>query len=159
MTDPVDPFEALRHLNPVDGDELRDAGDSPQATETLARILSGSPREHRPRRRVRARRLFGAILLPAVAAIVGLAVWRVSESSTPGVTVRCFERASLNARSIDVLEHGRSPTLTCSSAWSNGSVGGGPVPRLQACVLASGKIGVFPREGGSVCSRLGLAPK
>ena len=162
MPEPLDPFEALRDLNPVDSHDVRDAANSPEAKATLARILSETSLDLRARRTAHVRRLYRVFLVPALAAAVAVAaavVWLTTQTSPSSVTIRCYESASLDARSIQVVEHGRTPTLSCSTVWSSGSFGSGPVPRLQACVLPTGTIAVFPREDGPVCTRLGLAPR
>ena len=69
-------------------------------------------------------------------------------------SVGCYDRASLSANTAVVGADGRDPVAICADVWHQGALGQ-PVPRhLEACVLQTGAIGVFP----GTCSSLGLAP-
>jgi hypothetical protein len=155
----VDRFDLLRELNPVDTDDLRDAASSPRAQNTLEQILAGTrplPKAARWWRRFR-RRTYVLILIPAAAAIASVA-WALSQGATQQLTVGCYQSADLQAKTVVVPGEGRSPTSSCAAVWQRGDLGH-PIPRqLQACVLPTGGIGVFPSPGGRACQRLRLAP-
>ena len=55
---------------------------------------------------------------------------------------------------------GRPPAAICAELWARGEVDTGTraVPPLEACVLRTGPVGVFPADPPGVCERLGLAP-
>jgi hypothetical protein len=73
-------------------------------------------------------------------------------------SVGCFDRASLSANTAIVSADGRDPVTICTDVWQEGALGT-PVPKqLEACVLQTGAIGVFPRSGDDTCGALGLAP-
>ncbi len=97
-----------------------------------------------------ARPLVAATVL-ATAATAYLATRHPSRT----LSVGCYSAASLEADTAVVDLDGMRPVEACARAWREGAVGSGPVPTLQACVLPSGAIGVFPAKDESVCSRLG----
>jgi hypothetical protein len=111
----------------------------------------------RPQRR---RRLVIA-LVPAVLillAATAFTTYRLTRNPTHLESIGCFDRASLRANTAVVSADGRDPVAICSEVWAQGALGR-PVPqRLEACVLQTGAIGVFPSAGADTCGALGLAP-
>lgn len=164
MSEPVDPFELLRELNPVDPEDVADASSATEAQRALDEILAGSrspqPSQRRPatshprRPRLRARAYLVASV--GVAAALVAAVWVLTLNPAKRLTVRCFGSASLGARAVIVPAGHGSPTAACRPLWSGTTFGHRPTPSLQACILPSGGIGVFPGRNGAVCQRLGL---
>ena len=116
--------------------------------------------ELEPRRTHRRRRLVVA-LVPAVfvlLAATAFTTYKLTRNPTHLESVGCYDRASLAANTAVVGADGRDPVAICSEVWQQGALGK-PVPkRLQACVLQSGAIGVFPARRADTCGTLGLAP-
>ena len=162
MNERFDPFQLLRELNPVSGADVRGEAFSERAQATLERIL----REDRPptrrspqhgRRRPRWRRSY-VLVLVALAIGVGTAAWALTRTPTKTLTVGCYATADLQARTVVVPANDLSPTATCSEIWQRGDFGPAQAPQLEACVLPSGAIGVFPSPTGQACEKLRLAP-
>lgn len=163
MTEPFDPFELLRELDPVDRDALRGTASSPQALDALERIVADS-RDPAPNRRahlriggIHRRRTFVAVLLP-LAAVAAATAWALTRAPTEQLTVGCYASPDLRARTVVVPAGHTSPADTCRRVWRRGDFGTRVSPRLQACVLLSGAIGVFPSPHDRTCERLKLAP-
>jgi hypothetical protein len=73
-------------------------------------------------------------------------------------SVGCYDRADLRANTAIVDADGRGPLAICAEVWQQGALGKGAVPkRLEACVLQTGAVGVFPSSAAGTCSKLGLA--
>jgi hypothetical protein len=73
-------------------------------------------------------------------------------------SVACFERAAMNANVSVVSADGRDPVEICKEVFRiSGPMELAISGDLEACVLDTGAIGVFPRSGGSVCRELELA--
>jgi len=73
-------------------------------------------------------------------------------------SIGCYDAASLTANVAVVGPDGRDPVSICAQVWQQGALGANPPKRLEACVLETGAIGVFPSAGASTCGNLGLAP-
>ena len=164
MKDERDPFEILQEINPVDPGTLPDPARSPDALAVMESMLRGefaSPQGGRFRwLRSLGRGRRRIYLVPVVAAAVlgaGTLAWALSRGPTQHLTVGCYATADLDARTAVVSATDASPVEACRKLWLNG-VFGQPPPPLQACVLPSGAVGVFPRADGDSCERLNLAP-
>jgi hypothetical protein len=161
MNEPMDPFELLRELNPIEPGDLRAATSSPQTQEALEQILAGD--RHPRRRRLptlqlpRFRRRVYILALVPLAAGLAAAAWALSQGATKQLTVGCYASVSLQAHTI-VVAAGNDPITTCRDVWSRGDFGTPTAPRLQACLLPSGAIGVFPSPDGRACEQLKLTP-
>lgn len=162
MNEPVDPFELLRKLNPIEPGDMSDAATSAQARETLEQILGGT-RHPRRRRRLTMhiprprRRTYLLALVPLTAALAA-AAWALSQGATQHLTIGCYASADLQAHTVIVAATDNSPTETCASVWQRGDFGSPSLPRLQACVLSSGAVAVFPSPDARACKQLKLAP-
>jgi hypothetical protein len=109
----------------------------------------------RPARR---RRLVIA-LVPAVLillAATAFTTYKLTRSPTHLESIGCYDRATLRANTAVVDADGRDPVAICSEIWQQGALGKHVPKRLQACVLQTGAIGVFP--GRNACAAVGLAP-
>jgi hypothetical protein len=108
----------------------------------------------------RRRRRLTLVLIPAAIALLAataFTTYALTREPTHLESVGCFDRAALQANLTVVDADGRDPVAICAEMWQQGAVGAGPAPeRLEACVLQTGAIGVFPGVG--ICGRLGLAP-
>ena len=117
----------------------------------VALSLGAAQRRHR-------RRLALGALVPAVALLlagVGVAAYLFTRPATQLEGIGCYRSASLDADTAVVSGDGRSPVAACAEIWR--SAFGTPAPTLQACVLESGAVGVFPGPNAETCRRLGLA--
>lgn len=158
----LDPFEVLRQANPVDPDELPDA-DSPEGRALLETILQ-QPREpharhwlpHLALRTPRRRYLIPAVAILAFAA--GAVAWALTRGVSEPLTIGCYAAPNLQAKTAVVPADERSPIAACRQLWHQGEFGDQPTPPLQACVLPSGAVGVFPKRGNDACNTLGLPP-
>lgn len=160
MTSPRDPFERLRAADPAKGLPFAGA-DDPYAQDLYEEIVKWSPgappiRDMRPQRR-RMVAMVGAVLLMAAAYVVLRPV-------TEPLTVGCYQSPALESHIVVVPAPVSGDSVdVCVPLWeSDGELGremeGAPPPALQACVLDSGTVGVFPTASGSqVCADLGLA--
>lgn len=165
MKDEGDPFETLRRINPVDPTTLPDPARSQEALERMESILRGeiaSPegRHFRWARRLGHARRRRVYLVPIVAAAVltaGTIAWALSRGPTQHLSVGCYSAIALDARAAVVSATEASPVETCRRAWLDGAFGK-PPPPLEACVLPSGAVGVFPSPEGDSCARLSLPP-
>jgi hypothetical protein len=164
MTEPVDPFELLRELNPVTPEDVTDAASSGEAARALEEILAGTrgaPRRWRPRGaripRLR-RRTYLLALVPLLGAATA-AAWALTQGATKQLTIGCYASANLQAHTVVVpAGSGRTAVDTCRGVWRRGDFGPRPTPTLQACVLPSGAIGVFPSPTQTACTQLHLTP-
>lgn len=158
----VDPFEILRQANPVDPSRLPDA-DSPQGQALLAEILQ-QPRKQPARvrlPRVALRRPRHRYLVPAIAVLALGAVavgWALTRGVSEPLTIGCYAEPDLQARTAVVAVQGRAPIAACRELWKRGEFGVQRTPTLQACLLPSGAIGVFPKRLRDACGALGLPP-
>lgn len=157
MTDPE--LRRLRDANPVSEPTLRADPHEQQAYRALRRQLfeqveADTQPDRSLRRRLRRWRIPFAVLVVAGASAAYLSV---QEQPTQRLSVACHKTASLDADAAVVSNATAAPVATCARLWREGELGDGPVPRMEACVLPSGSIGVFPSSGGEVCNRLGLA--
>lgn len=163
MSEPVDPFELLRQLNPVDPEDVADAASTVQAQRALEEIIAGTRKPpitrtlRRPRIRRLRRRTYLLALVP-LAGVIAAAAWALTQGATKQFTIGCYGSASLQAHTVVVAAGSDSPVDACRTVWQRGDFGNKPTPRLQACVLRSGAIGVFPSSAEAACSKLKLAP-
>lgn len=160
MKDEGDPFETLRRINPVDPSTLPEPARSREALDVMERILRGDvvPRFRwlRTLGHARRRRVY---LVPVVAVAMlgaGTLAWALSRGPTQHPSVGCYAAIALDARAAVVSATEASPVETCREIWLDAF--GKPPPPLQACVLPSGAVGVFPSPEGGSCERLNLAP-
>jgi hypothetical protein len=163
MSEPLDPFDLLRDLNPIDPSELADAASSEDAQHALTQILAGARHRRGSRRfafRVDSLRRRGYLLAIISLGAVGVAAaaWALTHGATKHLTVGCYESVSLQARTVVVPAQDEPPTSTCRAVWARGDFGTHATPRLQACVLPSGAIGVFPTSDETACQQLKLPP-
>jgi hypothetical protein len=113
---------------------------------------------HRPARR---RRRLVVALVPAVVVLLAataFTTYRLTRNPTHLESIGCYDRASLRANTAIVSADGRDPVAICSEVWQQGALGQPAPARLEACVLESGAIGVFPSTRNGTCGALGLAP-
>jgi hypothetical protein len=162
MNEQFDPFQLLRELNPVSGADVRGEASSERAQETLERILleDTSPTQRAPQREHRRpqwRRSY-VLILVALAISAATAAWALTRTPTKTLTVGCYAIADLQARTVVVPTDDRSATAICRGIWQRGDFGLARAPQLEACVLPSGAIGVFPSPNGQACENLRLAP-
>ncbi len=155
-----DPLERLRGANPV---PLPSALPGPDRV-LFHRIVSGQtvtgPEPGPPRERRRARRL--APVLMVVASLVGatVAYALLRGDVTKPQAVACYASADPQADTAVVGVGGSGPVEACADLWRRGVLGGGgAVPALHLCVLASGVAAVAPATPGvDTCAALNGAP-
>jgi hypothetical protein len=110
--------------------------------------------------RERRRRRFVLVLVPAIIVLLGataFTTFSLTREARHLESVGCYDRADLAANAAIVSANSRSPIAICGEVWQQGALGKPIPPRLEACVLGSGAIAVFPGPAGT-CGRLGLAP-
>ena len=143
--------EAFRRANPVPAGTTAGRRSQPSAHALFADIVSRPPRRHRGR-------AFIAIAVAGAVAVAGLVVAFAHidrDQPNPAQAVECFAAANLDARKV-VRGGSADPAATCSSLWTDGTFGNGPVPNLDVCVL-DGVAAVFPTgESGAACDALHL---
>lgn len=162
MSEPVDPFEQLRKLNPVQPDDVHDTALSDEAQKTLDDIVAD---RRRPTRRTRQRfvrlprlrRRTSILILIPVAGAIAAGAWALTHGASKHLTVGCYGATSLQARTVVVAAGPGSPVASCRQVWRRGDFGSRSVPHLEACVLPSGAIGVFPGPA-QTCKQLRLQP-
>jgi hypothetical protein len=110
----------------------------------------------------RRRRFTLVVMIPAAIALLAataFTTYALTREPTHLESVGCFDRADLEANTAIVNADGRDPVVICAEIWRRGGLGAGPAPeRLEACVLTTGAIGVFPASEADTCRELGLAP-
>ncbi|HEX6662333.1 MAG TPA: hypothetical protein VF025_01550 [Gaiellaceae bacterium] len=109
----------------------------------------------------RRRRRIVIALVPAVLVLLAataFTTYAVTREPTHLESIGCYDRASLGANTAIVSADGRDPVTICAAVWRQGALGTNVPKQLEACVLQTGAIGVFPRsDGGDTCGSLGLA--
>jgi hypothetical protein len=153
-----EPLDRLRRANPVP-EEQAPSPDSPLARAAFERIVATTPQSV-PRRRLSWRRRTWFIV-PAVLLLVAAGFGLFRQTSQP-LLVACYAQASLGADRAEVPPSGSDPVDACRPLWQPGGelnkTGRLSVPTLEACLLSSGAVGVFPQPAGlDVCAALGLA--
>ena len=112
--------------------------------------------------RERRRRRLVLVLVPAVIALLAataFTTYALTREPTHLESIGCYDRADLGSNTAVVNADGREPVAICADVWRQGALGNGKVPkRLEACVLETGAIGVFPSAAANTCGKLGLAP-
>lgn len=113
----------------------------------------------RSRSSMRRRLVFAFAALGVVLVATGFGAYALTrDEPTHFDSIGCFDSADLRANAAIVGVDGRSPAEICAEVWATGGFGPGrAVPPLQACVLETGAVGVFPGSGAEVCNRLGIA--
>jgi hypothetical protein len=110
----------------------------------------------------RRRRRLALVLVPAAVVLLSataFTTYALTRTPTHLESVGCYDRENLEANTAIVDADGRDPVAICSQVWQQGGLGTGPRPkRLEACVLSTGAIGVFPSSAADTCAKLGLAP-
>jgi hypothetical protein len=101
--------------------------------------------------------LYVLALVP-LAAAAAAGAWALTHGATKQLTVGCYASANLGGRTLIVGATGGSPIAACKALWRKGDFGSSGSPRLQACVLPSGAVGVFPSPNDRACERLKLTP-
>ncbi len=165
MNDGHDPFETLRRINPVDPSTLPDPAQSREALDVMERIIRGefaSPQVGRLQQtrsllRARRRRVFLVPIVAAVALAAAALAWALTQGPTQHLDIGCYATIDLQGTAAVVPATEASPTETCEKLWLDGAFRK-PSPPLEACVLPSGAVGVFPSPAGNSCERLNLAP-
>jgi hypothetical protein len=126
-----------------------------QRRDHLLAELACCPATSRRRRRV------AIALVPAVLVLLAataFTTYQLTREPTHLESIGCYDRASLRANTAIVSADGRDPVTTCADVWRQGALGRNIPEQLEACVLQTGAIGVFPRVlGGDTCGSLGLA--
>jgi hypothetical protein len=108
----------------------------------------------------RRRRRLAFVLVPALLilfAATAFTTYALTREPNHLESIGCFDRADLAANTAIVSADGRDPVAICAEVWHQGALGKNVPKRLEACVLQTGAIGVFPGSSGT-CGRLGLAP-
>jgi len=159
MSGVEEPRDRLRAANPVPPEEAPPA-DSPQAVALFERIVVTGPESTPQRTRLLRRRAW--LLLPA-ALLVGAAGYGIFHTVSQPLVVACYSQPSLSASRALVSAGDHDPVAACGVLWRAGAEfnpeGHAQIPRLAACVLDTGAIGVFPDTLDSgTCSTLGLTP-
>ena len=163
MSDPTDPFELLRKCNPVHPDRVADASATPEADQTLNQIIAGTyeaagqRRQPKSRQRLVRRRSLIFVLVP-VAGLIAAVAFALTQGPSTRLTVGCYATADLHARTIVVPTRPVSAVESCREVWRRGAFNQALTSQLQACVLPSGAIGVFPSRTRTACHDLKLAP-
>jgi ferric-dicitrate binding protein FerR (iron transport regulator) len=173
MSEPRDPFEILRRLNPIEPEDVRGAASAEPAAERLQRILADHPRHARTWRaqihpaRPRAQihparprpRLIYLIGLASLVAILAAAAWALTRGAPTALTVGCYATADLQAHTVVIPAGDRTPIASCRAVWERGEFGTRTAaPRLQACALPSSAVAVFPSPHNTACKTLRLRP-
>lgn len=163
MSEPLDPFDLLRELNPVAPADVAGSASSAQARHALEEIVATEPDASRKRavdRRYYTGRRRGVLVLASIALVsaAAAAAWALTQGPTKKLTIGCYASADLQARTVVVAAGTRSPVQTCREVWRRGDFGRRSTPELEACVLPSGAIGVFPAAKHQACRKLELAP-
>jgi|FLYL01.1.fsa_nt_gi hypothetical protein len=156
MTGLDDPFERLRAADPTrSADPVSAEVDRERIFRQVVTSTRPNPLRALGRRRILV--LVGAVFLVAAAYVMFRPV-------TEPLTVACYGAANLDADIVVVdAPTGGDPVDACRPLWGpdgelGAQFGGSATPDLQACVLESGAVGVFPTASGSqVCTDLGLA--
>ena len=165
MKDGSDPFETLRRINPVDPSTLPDPERSREALDAMERIMrgdaagAGAERFRRTRSlwRTRRRRVYLIPIVAAAALAVATLAWALTRGPTQHLDIACYATIDLHGRAAVVPATEASPIESCEKLWLTGAFGK-PPPPLEACVLPSGAVGVFPSPEGNSCELLNLAP-
>jgi len=152
MTTDRDPFDLLAAADPA-----RAAAPFDPHSERGRRVLERATAAGEPRRRRRRPGPRFLVVVVGVGAIGTAAAGAFINSRQPTRTqaAACYETSSLPSPStFAVSTDDRSAIDSCWRVWRNGKFSPTPTPpRLVACVLEPGSIGVFP-GGPEVCARL-----
>ena len=109
----------------------------------------------------RRRRRLVIALVPAVVILLAATAftsYKLTRNPTHLESIGCYDRADLAANVAVVSADGRDPLTICSEVWQQGALGKQAPKVLQACVLQTGAIAVFPAVRRNTCGSLGLAP-
>ena len=154
-----DAFAILRLANPVRAEDVADMSTS-AAWRQVEEVMLGAPApgvERSAQRRPRKARRRRLAVVSIVALLTSAAtVYRLSSRPTNPLNIGCYAAPHLTSRTEIVPDDGRPAVEICAQLWRAGAFGAQPVPKLVACVLPSGTVGVFPGEGGETCASLRL---
>lgn len=163
MSEPVDPYDRLRDLNPISPEDVANAASSAEATRALAEIIAGTRKPahqwwpRRPSVPQLRRRTYLLALVP-VLGVLAAAAWALTQGAGTRLTIGCYASTDLRAHTVVVPAGGGTAVDNCREIWDRGDFGSHPAPVLEACVLPSGAIGVFPSPNQNACAQLRLAP-
>lgn len=161
MPESVDPFELLRKLNPVAPEDVANAASSTEATQALEEIIAGTRKPAHARsqrlRTLRARRRTYLLALVPLLGAIAAGAWALTQGASKQITIGCYASVDLQAHTVVVPAGAGTAVDTCRKVWRRGDFGSRLTPPLQACVLASGAIGVFPSPNQKACTHLHLA--
>jgi hypothetical protein len=149
-------LESLQRANPVPVGEPGGRRDLPSAHALFAEITAQRPRRVRRRTMV----IAVALLILLVASLIGAFALLNSDEPTVLGAVVCAPNAIYPIDHGWLAPSGGDPIAACEEPWDNGVFGtDGSSSGLDACVLPTGAVGVFPGEFGSVCrQKLNLPP-
>jgi hypothetical protein len=159
MSGSHDARDRLRAAKPLRY-EHTPTSDSPQAEALLQRIIATDPTDQGRRRT--AKRRVAWVLVP-LALVTAAAGYGLLYKVTQPLVVVCYEQPALGAPRTVVSASRDDPGAACGSLWLAGGEfngqGSKPIPRLAACLLGSGAVGVFPATSrADTCTTLGLVP-
>lgn len=158
MADSRDPFEILRHNDPVDPATVPDA-ESDQARRLLHQITA----TRRPNL-ARRRRLIRAVAVAVAALLLAAAAWAVLyRDPTEPSGVGCYQSTDLASDRVVIRPDTEPSVDACTEPWRDGTLTNptmapGTVPPFTGCVTETGALAVFPTDDPETCERLGLAP-
>lgn len=147
-----DAFEILAAADPTLGTPGLDPA-SPRGRAVLERAITTRPVviDIRRRRAVVAVAVGLAVLGAAAAA------WVNSRRPTHTLSIGCYAEARLDANTFVISAREGRAVEACLVLWRTGTFGAPSSPRLVACVLESGAVGVFPGDRAT-CARLERPP-
>jgi hypothetical protein len=96
-----------------------------------------------------------AVGVSVLVAASGFTTYAMTREVTQVDSVGCFDAADLRANVTIVSADGRDARAICAEVWR--ADGASPAPSLEACILESGVVGVFPATGAGTCARVGIA--
>jgi hypothetical protein len=103
----------------------------------------------------RRRRIAIAIAVGLAAAGAAAAAWVNARHPSRTLSVGCYAEARLDASTFVITAREGHAAEACLELWRTGQMGPSQSPRLMACVLESGHVGVFPGDKAT-CARLRL---
>jgi hypothetical protein len=126
-----------------------------QHRDFLLAEVASTPAAERRRRRLMIALVPAVFVLLAASAFTSYSLTREPKHLE---SIGCYDAASLAGNVAVVDANGRDPVSICTQVWQQGALGAHLPKRLEACVLDTGAIGVFPTSRGNTCASLGLAP-
>jgi hypothetical protein len=111
--------------------------------------------------RVSYRRRLVVVVAAAAALLVatGFGTYALTRDEPEHVdSIGCYSEAGFDADVAVIGNTAQDPVAACAELWRAGSMAPGTVaPPLEACVLATGAVAVFPASSPGVCNALGVA--